>query len=284
MFTKRISAILCAFALLFMLPACGVKDPSEAITAETEPEMIIETTTRPETTTEPPFYSFAPIPDEESPGQSHEPLRGGEMAIEWACVNDIVGRFGAYESYTTERDVNGGQVQLNYADLTVEIAYGYSPPVSFDYGEDYWPFREGADVPLAKADKALIGQVSRLFWTDRDIDLPAPRGLKIGDSEADVLRSYLDLRTKYKDTDLDNPWRTRAIYGREDSIARSDPNGFSSEGWYRIYPGDEYPPPVPCDYTIVYFCSDMSFMLEGTEYCIKDSKVVAIDQSCHGGC
>ena len=279
--TKRIIAALLCVALLFMLCACG-NDPSPATTTiATEPatQVPTQTTTQPETTAVPlPSYSFAPIPGTESPGQSHEPLRGGEMAIERASINDIVERFGAYEGYKAGLypEIDAAIVELKYPNMIVEISYGYEA-LSFGGGDDNRRTSDEEPQPeLTKADKAVTGWLRRLCWTDKSIDLTAPRGLEIGDSEEKVLRSYLDLRTKYGDTD--NPWRARVIYEWADSVAPDASDGFSSSGCYRIYEDEGYPPPVPCDYSIGYGSSDMSYMLEGTEYYIRDHVVVAIKQ------
>jgi len=269
--SKRISATLCAFALLLMLPACGSNQPPETTTAATKSEMIVETTTRPETTAEPLSYAFAPIPDEEPAGQSHEPLRGGEMAIERASINDIVGRFGAYESYSAERIGYGAGIQLKYPRLTVKIAGAFS----FGQEDDFW-WVGSTEVPLTETDLALVGRVSALLWTDPGIALPAPRGLKIGDSEEAVLRGYLDLRAKYADMDSDNPWRARTIYGQDDLDAQPYYEG-SNIGSYRIYTDDAYPPPVASDYVINYTC-DYRYNLEGISFYIKNHTVTAIEQ------
>ena len=280
---KRISILLCMFALMFMLHACGENQPSEDIKSEiTTIEITFETMTELETTTAPPpAWPFAPIPDKEPPGQSHEPLRQNEMVIERASVNDIVKRFGAYEGYSTSRQGTGDDsiIELRYTNLTVMISYRYMQLSFSDEDWNTWYFGD-YEVQLTQADKAVEGRVSRLFWTDPDVDLPVPRGLKIGDSEEKVLRSYLDLRAKYKDADSDNPWRARIIYSVADSTEQPAID-FNSSGYYRVYMDES--PPVPCDYSIHYNCNDMGWMLEGTVYYIKNSKIVAIGQHCAEG-
>ncbi|MCL1951202.1 MAG: hypothetical protein FWF60_00090 [Oscillospiraceae bacterium] len=134
---KRCSAALLCAALLFLLPACGSIYSPAVTTAAAEPATQAPApTTEPETTAAPPpSYPFAPIPDQEPPGQSHEPLRQGEMVIENASINDIVKRFGAYESYETARDGYSAVVGLKYPNLYVKIT---GASFSFDQGDDYW--------------------------------------------------------------------------------------------------------------------------------------------------
>jgi len=127
-------------------------------------------------------------------------------------------------------------------------------------------------VPLTEADKAVVGFVSGLSWSDPDLNLTGPRGLKIGDSEEKVLKSYLDLRAKYAGLVTDDPVHARYIYMHDDS---KWPNGFNSRGYYSVSEDDSY--------AITYFCSDMSYMLEGTSYSIIDHKVVSISQRCVEG-
>jgi hypothetical protein len=195
-------------------------------------------------------------------------------------VNDIVARFGTYESGSAGwyPEIDAAIAELQYPDMTVEISYGYKA-LSFGGGDDYGrPSGEEPQPELTKADKAVTGYLRRLFWTDPGLNLTGPRGLKIGSSEEDVLRSYLDLRAKYGDTD--NPWHARVIYEESDSVA---PNGFSSSGFYQVYEDDRYPPPLPCDYSIGYACGDMSYMLEASVFYIKDHVVVAIEQQYASG-
>jgi len=281
--SKRILAMLCAFALLLMLPACRSNQPPETTTAETKSERIIETTTRPETTAEPPSYPFAPMPDEEPVGQSHEPLRGGEMAIERASINDIVGRFGAYESYSAERIGYGAGIKLKYPNMAITIAgaFSFGQGDDFEWASDNYWWVGNKDVPLTETDKTMIGRVSYLLWTDAGIDLPAPRGLKIGDSEEDVLRSYLDLRAKYTGANSDSPWYARIIYGQDDLDAQPYYEG-SNIGSYQIYTDEAHPSPVACDYSIYYTC-DHKYNMEGISFYIKDQMIAAIEQWCAEG-
>jgi len=279
---KRTAALICLAVLLLLLPACGNDQPPVVTTNETTTATQPETTAQPEITTAPlSTWPFAPIPDKEPPDQSHEPLRQGEMVIERASINDIVERFGVYESYSTSRSEGyGAWVQLEYPNLIVEISGAFS----FDQDDDSWGFGN-KDTLLTEADKATVGFVSHLFWNDSNINLIGPRGLKIGDSEKKVLRCYLDLRAERQNDPENGSWQddTRMIYRQDDSTEKPYA-GFNGNGYYRLYADEEYPPPVPCDYSIVYACSDMSYMLEGTEFYIKDSKVVAIRQWYHEGC
>jgi len=57
------------------------------------------------------------------------------MVIENASINDIVKRFGAYESYETARDGYSAVVGLKYPNLYVKIT---GASFSFDQGDDYW--------------------------------------------------------------------------------------------------------------------------------------------------
>ena len=279
---KRAIALLCALLLLFLAASCTQGVPDSTTPPETITE--IETTTEAETTTEPepaPDYPFAPIPDTPPAGQSDLPLTQGEMVIKQASINDIVKRFGAYENCTTEPRGYKPVLRLVYPGLAIEIEYYDYDQLSFVIVDDYWSYAEEDNLSLTDNDKAVVGAISHVEWTAPDINLPAPRGLKIGHPEEKVLCSYLDLRGKYPDTA--DSWKARVIYMPSDSLPEQAYDGFSSSGFYRVYTDEEYPPPVPCDYSIHYSCNDMSYMLEGTGYYIKDGRVVAIEQYCAEG-
>src|SRR5262245_51463177 len=68
----------------------------------------------------------APIEESTAPAPKAQalPLQQNEMIIPQASVNDIVKRFGQYESFNVIVDVNGGHIELHYALYDVELASG----------------------------------------------------------------------------------------------------------------------------------------------------------------
>jgi hypothetical protein len=71
------------------------------------------------------------------------------------------------------------------------------------------------------------------------------------------------------------------IYGQDDIAAEPYYEGSNVCG-YRIYPDEEYPPPVACDYSIDYTC-DHNDRMESISFYMKDHVVIAIEQSSFDG-
>jgi hypothetical protein len=133
-----------------------------------------------------------------SPAPS-KPLQLGEIIINDVSVDDIVARFGVYTRYETAYYPFPGNgchyIRLFYPGLSIELE-SYFEDGRYSFGGNRFEYGE-RDNPLSETDRSLPMWAVNILWTEHDLE--GPRGIKIGDSEAEVRAKYLDLSARYND-------------------------------------------------------------------------------------
>jgi len=140
---------------------------------------------------------------EPEPGLEAEPLKDGEIKFEAMSVNDVVAKYGKYNSYRTGYSPRPGteiDIDILYDDIRIVLKdinqeLSFTEDIKSDLDKDYEYYYSENAFPLTEIDRALKLEVSRISWNDKNII--GIRDIKIGDSVGDVRSKFLDRFARY---------------------------------------------------------------------------------------